>query len=155
MNDLQGFSMSAFSFTLLNTSYLQCPLRVLSSRDATHPRYYYRCIFNIPGHLDRVIHGITAEEILNNCDENATPMESLVNPNITLTQALKRRNLATFKNLAQQKLQIQTGTVQQSSSHRNDYLKQQTYPMFIQGIRANLKDPDIHILFFDTESLIG
>lgn len=107
------------------------------------------------GHLDRVVHGITAEEILNNCDENATPMESLVNPNITLTQALKRRNLATFKNLAQQKLQIQSGTSHQASTHRSDFLKQQTYPMFIQGIRANLKDPDIHILFFDTESLIG
>lgn len=106
------------------------------------------------GHLDRVVHGITAEEILNNCDENATPMESLVNPNITLTQALKRRNLATFKNLAQQKLQIQSGTSHQASTHRSDFLKQQTYPMFIQGIRANLKDPDIHILFFDTESLI-
>ncbi|XP_061198196.1 WD repeat-containing protein 7-like isoform X2 [Saccostrea echinata] len=106
------------------------------------------------GHLDRVVHGITAEEILNNCDENATPLESLINPNITLTQALKRRNLATFKNLAQQKFQIQSGTIQQSSAHRNDYLKQQTYPMFIQGVRANLKDPDIHILFFDTESLI-
>lgn len=82
-------------------------------------------------------------------------MESLVNPNITLTQALKRRNLATFKNLAQQKLQIQSGTSHQASTHRSDFLKQQTYPMFIQGIRANLKDPDIHILFFDTESLIG
>lgn len=82
-------------------------------------------------------------------------MESLVNPNITLTQALKRRNLATFKNLAQQKFQVQAGTSQQISSHRSDFLKQQTYPLFVQGIRANLKDPDIHILFFDTESLIG
>ncbi|KAK3086238.1 hypothetical protein FSP39_015629 [Pinctada imbricata] len=106
------------------------------------------------GHLDRVVHGITAEEILNNCDENATPLESLINPNITLTQALKRRNLATFKNLAQQKFQQQMGQQQQLPGHRSDLLKPQTYPMFIQGVRTNVRDPDSHIIFFDTEALI-
>ena len=105
--------------------------------------------------MDRVVHGITAEEILNNCDENATPLETLINPNITLTQALKRRNLATFKNLAQQKLQQQMGQQQQMAGTRQDLLKPQTYPMFIQGVRTNVRDPDSHILFFDTEALIG
>lgn len=58
------------------------------------------------GHLDRVIDGKTAEDVLSNCDENATPVEALTNPSITLAQALKRRNLATFRNLAQQKLSV-------------------------------------------------
>ena len=58
------------------------------------------------GHLDRVIDGKTAEDVLSNCDENATPVEALTNPSITLVQALKRRNLATFRNLAHQKLQV-------------------------------------------------
>lgn len=43
-------------------------------------------IIFITGHLDRVVHGITAEEILNNCDENALPTENLTNPSLTLSQ---------------------------------------------------------------------
>jgi len=54
------------------------------------------------------VHGVVAEEIFNNCDERSetTPGEQLTIPNLTLAQAFKRRNLATFKNLAQQKLQV-------------------------------------------------
>ncbi|KAL5022011.1 hypothetical protein ScPMuIL_001166 [Solemya velum] len=109
------------------------------------------------GHLDRVIHGMTAEEILNNCDENATPLDTLVNPHITLAQAFKRRNLAAFKNLAQQKLQAPQQIQQQRPpipGIRADYVKPQAFPMYIQGVRTNTKDPDAHIIFFDTEALI-
>ncbi|XP_041377022.1 WD repeat-containing protein 7-like isoform X4 [Gigantopelta aegis] len=105
------------------------------------------------GHLDRVVHGITAEEILNNCDENATPMESLTNPNITLAQAFKRRNLATFKNLAQQKLQ-QHQQQQQAQGRKSDLIKPTGFPLHIQGVRTNIRDPDAHVLFFDTEAMI-
>lgn len=113
-----------------------------------------------PGHLDRVVHGITAEEILNNCDENATPMESLTNPSLTLAQALKRRNLATFKNLAQQKLQQQQAAAQHQQQQLTqrpppEMLKPTGYPLLIQGVRTNTRDPDSHVLFFDTEALIG
>ncbi|XP_071092027.1 WD repeat-containing protein 7-like isoform X2 [Haliotis cracherodii] len=111
------------------------------------------------GHLDRVVHGITAEEILNNCDENATPMESLTNPSLTLAQALKRRNLATFKNLAQQKLQQQQAAAQHQQQQLTqrpppEMLKPTGYPLLIQGVRTNTRDPDSHVLFFDTEALI-
>lgn len=104
------------------------------------------------GHLDRVVHGLTAEDILNNCDENAIPMDVLVNPNITLSQALKRRNLATFKNLAQQKLTTTGGSTQNQQS--GQLQKQQNYAMYIEGVRTNVRDPDAHIIYFDTESLI-
>ncbi|KAJ8302878.1 hypothetical protein KUTeg_019274 [Tegillarca granosa] len=123
-----------------------------------HPLHITATIY-IPsqGHLDRVVHGLTAEEILNNCDENAAPTDALINPNITLAQAFKRRNLATFKNLAQQKLQQPGPGIQQPGimgMMRPDLIKPQAYPMYIQGIRTNTRDPDAHIIFFDTESLI-
>ena len=104
------------------------------------------------GHLDRVVHGLTAGDILNNCDENAMPMDVLVNPNITLSQALKRRNLATFKNLAQQKLQTPGGNIQNQQIDQSQ--KQQNYAMNIMGVRTNVRDPDAHIIYFDTEALI-
>ncbi|KAK6177982.1 hypothetical protein SNE40_012831 [Patella caerulea] len=106
------------------------------------------------GHLDRVVQGITAEEILNNCDENAAPMENLTNPSLTLTQALKRRNFATFRNLAQQKLQSHQNQQQLSQGPKADYVKPTGFPMLIQGVRTNTHDPDAHVVFFDTESLI-
>ncbi|XP_064598877.1 WD repeat-containing protein 7-like isoform X2 [Liolophura sinensis] len=106
------------------------------------------------GHLDRVVHGITAEEILNNCDENAQPMENLTNPTISLTQALKRRNFATFQNLAKQKLHAQQAASQQQHGPKSELVKPQAYPMFVQGVRTNTKNPDAHVVFFDTEALI-
>ncbi|XP_053401409.1 WD repeat-containing protein 7-like isoform X1 [Mercenaria mercenaria] len=106
------------------------------------------------GHLDRVVHGLTAEEILNNCDENAMPVfDQLTNPNLTLAQAFKRRNLATFKNLAQQKLQALSQN-QQAAGAKIDLSQPQDYPMYIEGIRTNTVDPDGHVVFFDTEALI-
>lgn len=111
------------------------------------------------GHLDRCVHGITAEEILNNCDENAVAVEALTNPSITLTQALKRRNLATFRNLAQQKLTQNPVPNQQPIASfvpetKAELIKPQASPMLIQGVRTNTNNPDAHILFFDTEALI-
>ncbi|XP_035824212.1 WD repeat-containing protein 7 isoform X13 [Aplysia californica] len=107
------------------------------------------------GHLDRVIDGKTAEDVLSNCDENATPVEALTNPSITLAQALKRRNLATFRNLAQQKLQMGGHANQPSPGHKSELVKPTGFPLLIQGIKTNTRDPDAHVLFFDTEALIG
>ncbi|XP_070197340.1 WD repeat-containing protein 7-like isoform X2 [Littorina saxatilis] len=106
------------------------------------------------GHLDRVVHGITAEEIVNNCDENALPKETLTNPSLTLAQALKRRNLATFRNLAQQKFQTNTAQQVCTQGPKHEFIKPTGFPLLVQGVRTNTKDPDAHVLFFDTESLI-
>ena len=59
------------------------------------------------GHLDRVVHGTLAEDILAACTEKSYSLEKttagdITNPTISLTQAFKRHNLATFKNFAQQ-----------------------------------------------------
>ncbi|KAH9504952.1 WD repeat-containing protein 7, partial [Bulinus truncatus] len=106
------------------------------------------------GHLDRVIDGKTAEDVLNNCDENAMPVEALTNPSITLAQALKRRNLATFKNFTQQKLNITAQPNQNSQGNKIEFMKPTGFPLLIQGVKTNTRDPDAHVLFFDTEALI-
>lgn len=71
-----------------------------------------------PGHLDRVAHGVTAEDILHACGQRQIVTTDVTNPHISLTQALKRRNLATFRNMAQQKMQ-QVGTVNARLSFRS------------------------------------
>ena len=80
--------------------------------------------------------------------------DQLTNPNLTLAQAFKRRNLATFKNLAQQKLQALSQN-QQTSGAKLDLSQPQDFPMYIEGIRTNTLDPEGHVIFFDTEALIG
>lgn len=105
------------------------------------------------GHLDRVIDGKTAEDVLANCDENATPVEALTNPSITLAQAFKRRNLAAFRNLAQQKLHSQAQP-NPSPGHKSELIKPTGFPLLIQGVKTNIRDADAHVLFFDTEALI-
>ena len=53
------------------------------------------------GHLDRVLHGIIAEEILNACDENVTTAgDRLTNPAIHLFRGLRHRNLAAIRHAA-------------------------------------------------------
>lgn len=113
----------------------------------------------LAGHLDRVVHGVTAEEILNACDEKLDiPEHKLTNPTISIAQAFKRHNLATFRNLASQQfkkaqdvLQVQQG----KNTHPSLVQRPPTSPLMIQGLRTNAKDPDSHIVFFDTEALIG
>ena len=70
-------------------------------------------------------------------------------------QALKRRNLATFRNLAQQKLQQSPAQQACAQGPKAEFIKPTGFPLLVQGVRTNTKDPDAHVLFFDTESLIG
>ncbi|KAI8500808.1 WD repeat-containing protein 7, partial [Branchiostoma belcheri] len=93
------------------------------------------------GHLDRVESGSVAQDILNACDETILPSESTT----TLAQALKRRSLAAFKNVAQ------TSTASQSQA---EVSKSQNFALSITPMRTNPKDSDFHVLFFDTEALI-
>ena len=110
------------------------------------------------GHLDRVVHGVTAEDILHACDQKQIVTTDVTNPHISLAQALKRRNLATFRNMAQQKIQqVQDAQHKHDHGHPHMHLLHRTdaYPMLIQGLRGNTKDADAHVVFFDIESLIS
>ena len=102
-----------------------------------------------------MVHGITAEEVLYACDEKVAK-DNVVNPTISIAQAFRRRNLATFRNLAQQRIhQLQNEGKESSRMHAASTYKHQAFPMLVQGLRTNTKDTDAHVLFFDTEALIG
>ncbi len=74
-------------------------------RELTFMILFNHFIILYSGHLDRVVHGVTAEDILHACDQKQIVTTDITNPHISLAQALKRRNLATFRNMAQQKIQ--------------------------------------------------
>ncbi|XP_043586882.1 WD repeat-containing protein 7 isoform X15 [Bombus pyrosoma] len=115
------------------------------------------------GHLDRVLHGIIAEEVLYACDENtiaasggsATGGElGLANPAVHFFRGLRHRNLSAIRHATQRGLhQLQQLHGGQGVDHGNQ-IKTKGTPLMIQGFRSNPKDPESHILFFDIEALI-
>jgi len=116
---------------------------------------------SMTGHLDRVVHGITAEEILDACDEKTDVAvgDRLSNPTISIAQAVRRHNFATFRHLANQQIKRaqdvlepkMTRVMHPSLLHR----VQSATPFMVQGLRTNTYDPDSHVVYFDTEALIG
>ncbi|GBP86184.1 WD repeat-containing protein 7 [Eumeta japonica] len=122
------------------------------------------------GHLDRVLNGMIAEEVLAACDETLADdlggsalqstasgdMQGQANPAVHFFRGLRHRNLnamraATARGLAA--LQSVHGAgggpgplAEPAHSRRA--------PLTIQGFRSNPKDPESHILFFDIEGLI-
>ncbi|CAB0036498.1 unnamed protein product [Trichogramma brassicae] len=117
------------------------------------------------GHLDRVLHGIIAEEVLYACDENTLATSGstgggggelgLANPAVHFFRGLRHRNLSAIRHATQRGLhQLQ----QLHGGHGNDHgnqMRARGAPLNIQGFRSNPKDPESHILFFDIEGLIG
>ncbi|XP_014203336.1 WD repeat-containing protein 7 isoform X3 [Copidosoma floridanum] len=114
------------------------------------------------GHLDRVLHGIIAEEVLFACDENIMMVSGatgtgdlgLANPAVHFFRGLRHRNLSAIRHATQRGLhQLQ----QLHGGHGNDHgntIRAKGAPLTIQGFRSNPKDPESHILFFDIEGLI-
>ncbi|KAK9744711.1 WD domain, G-beta repeat [Popillia japonica] len=111
------------------------------------------------GHLDRVLQGIAAEEVLYACEENESNFVTstdvgLANPAVHFFRGLRHRNLSAIRHATQRGLH----QLQQLGAHANtdDPHMQRTHnsPLSIQGLRTNPKDPESHILFFDIEALI-
>lgn len=106
------------------------------------------------GHLDRVVHGTVADDILAACDENATiSLSDNVgsNPALHFFRGLRHRNLAAIK------LATQSGiTHLQGKQGQVDQIRDKTraFPLVIDGFRSNPSDAEGHILFFDVEALI-
>lgn len=115
------------------------------------------------GHLDRVLHGMLAEEVLMACDENtaeatascsSTSEMGLANPAVHFFRGLRHRNMQAIRHATQRGIhQLQ----QLHSQHNSDggfLMKNRSSPLLIQGLRTNPKDAESHILFFDIEGLI-
>ncbi|XP_069954454.1 WD repeat-containing protein 7 isoform X5 [Cherax quadricarinatus] len=115
------------------------------------------------GHLDRVLQGVTAEEVLGACDEHLTASGSgsggasseagLANPAVHLFRGLRHRNLAAIRHAAQRGIQQVLGE-QNNQQDIHDSSKMRTCPLMIQGLRTNKQDANSHVLFFDIEALI-
>lgn len=99
------------------------------------------------GHLDRVLHGMLAEEVLSACDENvadASPHGStsemgLANPAVHFFRGLRHRNLNAIRHATQRGI----NQLQQLHAHNNSdnifLLKNRSSPLTIQGLRTNPK----------------
>ncbi|KAK4313733.1 hypothetical protein Pmani_014954 [Petrolisthes manimaculis] len=116
------------------------------------------------GHLDRVLQGVTAEEVLGACDEHvaghgggasagADSETGLANPAVHLFRGLRHRNLAAIRHAAQRGIQQVLGE-QNNHQDIHDSSKMRTCPLMIQGLRTNKQDANSHVLFFDIEALI-
>ncbi|XP_055600330.1 WD repeat-containing protein 7 isoform X2 [Uranotaenia lowii] len=115
------------------------------------------------GHLDRVLQGILAEEVMNACDENtgdtgssagSTSDMGLANPAVHFFRGLRHRNFNAIRHATQRGIH----QLQQLHAHNNQHgdflMKNRSSPLIIQGLRTNPKDAESHILFFDIEGLI-
>ncbi|XP_072038348.1 WD repeat-containing protein 7-like isoform X2 [Amphiura filiformis] len=107
------------------------------------------------GHLDRIAQGNIAEDILGACDQGTQAIENMLTPGQSIAMAFRRRSLAAIKNAAHRSiLAAAQGTVLNIPSHLEPVPKNPSHALTIQSLRANPKDPDFHVLFFDTECVI-
>uniref|UniRef100_A0A6B0VHG6 Putative repeat-containing protein 7 n=1 Tax=Ixodes ricinus TaxID=34613 RepID=A0A6B0VHG6_IXORI len=125
------------------------------------------------GHLDRVLQGLQAEEVLSACDEHTGhPGERMTNPAVHLFRGLRHRNMAAIRHAAQRGLHHlqhhphhhQSSQVPPEKLHHQHgmghdvgdsaHARARTHPLMIQGLRTNPVDQDSHVLFFDIEALI-
>ncbi|XP_026313691.1 WD repeat-containing protein 7 [Hyposmocoma kahamanoa] len=119
------------------------------------------------GHLDRVLHGMIAEEVLAACDETLTDdlggsiggggssdMQGLANPAVHFFRGLRHRNLNAMRAATQRGLAALQTTGQQGSAGPLAEPIRRRAPLTVQGFRSNPADPESHILFFDIEGLI-
>ncbi|KAG1680482.1 WD repeat-containing protein 7 [Nymphon striatum] len=107
------------------------------------------------GHLDRVVQGLPAEEILNACDENIVSSgDKMTNPALHLFRGLRHRNLNAIRQAAQRGLHNLQNLSNQQNMGSSDAQKSRAHPLMIQGLRTNPKDQESHVLFFDIEALI-
>ncbi|XP_050297450.1 WD repeat-containing protein 7 isoform X3 [Anthonomus grandis grandis] len=111
------------------------------------------------GHLDRVLQGIAAEEVLYACEENEDAGSSsdmgLANPAVHFFRGLRHRNLSAIRHATQRGLhQLQQLNAHTEAGDPHARRVHGQTSLGVQGFRTNPKDPESHILFFDIEALI-
>lgn len=105
------------------------------------------------GYLIKVLQGVIAEDTLAACDESIVAKEDHTNPAIELFKGLKQGNLSAIKNAAAKGLnqlaaQHAQAKVDLAASYRS-------HPLTIQNLKANTRDKDAYVIFFDIESIIA
>lgn len=79
----------------------------------------------------------------------------MLTPTQSIAQAFRRRSLAAIKNAAHRTLLAAAqGSVLNIPSTEGIISKDPAHALTIQAVKANIKDPDFHVLFFDAEVLI-
>ncbi|XP_065202818.1 WD repeat-containing protein 7 isoform X3 [Planococcus citri] len=110
------------------------------------------------GHLDRVLHGIGAEEVLYACDEttssSSTSESGLANPAVHFFRGLRSRNISAIRHATQRGIHQLQQLHHGKNQDENEHQRSRAFPLMIQGLRTNPKDPESHILCFDIEALI-
>ncbi|XP_049525058.1 WD repeat-containing protein 7-like [Dermacentor silvarum] len=111
------------------------------------------------GLLDRVVQGLSAEDVLSACDDyTGQPGERTANV------AVRHRNMSAVRQAGQRGVHHQ----RHSSHHRTPghqhgmgheagdsvHTRSRAHPLMIQGLRTNHMDQFSHVLFFDIEALI-
>lgn len=97
------------------------------------------------GHLDRVLHGMLAEEVLNACDENAEELggsgsltdSGMSNPAVHFFRGLRHRNLTAIKHATQRGIHQLQQLHASNQMDLNFLMKNRSSPLIIQGIRTN------------------
>lgn len=126
-------------------------------------------------HLDRVVQGMMADDILSACDEHASSStgDKISNPALHLLRGLRHRNMAAIKHAAQRGLVQLHHTLEAHNQRLNDpTLRFRAHPLVIQGLRSSQaggplpatgsgftgsscgQQQDSHVFFFDIEALI-
>ncbi|CAG4963489.1 unnamed protein product [Colias eurytheme] len=118
------------------------------------------------GHLDRVLHGMIAEEVLAACDEaladelggslsSGTDLQGLANPAVHFFRGLRHRNLTAMRAATQRGLAaLHAAERGNGAGPLAEPPRARPPPLTVQGFRSNPADPESHILFFDIEGLI-
>ncbi|KAJ0170185.1 hypothetical protein K1T71_014113 [Dendrolimus kikuchii] len=118
------------------------------------------------GHLDRVLHGMIAEEVMAACDEaiaddlggslgGSGDLQGLANPAVHFFRGLRHRNLTAMRAATQRGLAaLQHQGPAGGGGPLAEPNRARRAQLTVQGFRSNPKDPESHILFFDIEGLI-
>ncbi|XP_061726374.1 WD repeat-containing protein 7 isoform X4 [Cydia pomonella] len=121
------------------------------------------------GHLDRVLHGMIAEEVLAACDETVaddlggslvaggggSDLQGAANPAVHFFRGLRHRNLNAMRAATQRGIAaLQAPAGGGGAGPLAEPARARRAQLTVQGFRSNPKDPESHILFFDIEGLI-
>lgn len=115
------------------------------------------CLVGWLGHLDRVVQGPAAQDILYACEEHQNICERLSDPMTNIAQLLNRHGPPAFRNstpLQKKKAEVVIEQKSTSTSHPSLIQCSRASPMIIQGLKTNVNDSESHVIFFDTETLI-